>query len=82
MPAVARTEDQDNGLVTVITHNCPGCMHPGRVPDLDPEKVNRWLAGEHIQDVMPELSADTRELLISGVHGDCFDAMFPPDEDD
>ena len=82
MPAVARTEDQDNGLVTVITHNCPGCQHPGRVTDVKPAALQAWLDGAHIQDVMPELSADTRELLISGMHADCWDALFPPDEDD
>lgn len=82
MPAVARTEDQADGLVTVITHTCPGCQHPGIVRNLKPDAVNRWLAGEHIQDVMPELSADDREMLISGMHADCWDALFPPDEDD
>lgn len=44
-----------------------------------------WKAGEYIQDVMPYLSADDRELMISGVCGKCFDMMFPLDiewEDD
>lgn len=82
MPAVARVEEQDNGLVTVITHNCPGCLHPGRVRDVSREALNAWLEGAHIQDVMPELSPGDRELLISGMHDKCWDEMFPPDEDD
>jgi hypothetical protein len=35
-----------------------------------------WKKGELIQDVMPELSADERELLISGTCGECWDKMF------
>ncbi len=48
-------------------------------------EVNVWIndlerieQGEHIQDVMPYLSADDRELLISGVCGKCFDEMDVP----
>jgi hypothetical protein len=82
MPAIDRAEDQADGTVTVFTHNCPGCGRPGKLTGLDPVKVTRWLDGEHIQDVMPELSASERELLISGMHGECWDVMFPPDEDD
>ena len=82
MVAIDRTEDQPDGLVTVYTHTCPGCLQPGKITDLDPAKVNRWLAGEHIQDVFPELSASERELLISGLHAECFEELFPPDEDE
>lgn len=32
--------------------------------------------GNHVQDVAPHLSADDRELLISGICGTCFDKMF------
>ena len=34
-----------------------------------------------IQNAMPNLSADDRELLISGICGPCFDKMFPPEEE-
>ncbi len=36
-----------------------------------------WKEGMLIQDAMPELSADERELLISGTCGKCWDEMFP-----
>ena len=29
-----------------------------------------------VQEIFPELSADMRELLISGICGKCFDDMF------
>lgn len=45
-----------------------------------PEDVERINNGEHIQDVMPFLSADDRELLISGICGTCFDKTFEEDE--
>jgi hypothetical protein len=35
-----------------------------------------WKKGELIQDAMPELSADDRELLISGTCGKCWNVMF------
>jgi len=38
--------------------------------------VERWKGGLLIQDAMPYLSADERELLISGTCGPCFDKMF------
>ena len=40
----------------------------------------RWMEGELIQDAMPYLSADEREVLISGVCGTCFDKMFGSEE--
>ena len=41
--------------------------------------VDRWQNGTLIQDAMPYLSADERELLISGTCGACFDKMFEED---
>ena len=40
-----------------------------------------WNAGESIQDALPELSADDRELLISGTCGTCFDELFPTEDE-
>lgn len=34
------------------------------------------LDGELIQQALPELTADEREILISGICGKCFDGMF------
>jgi len=35
-----------------------------------------WRSGKYIQDAMPYLSADERELVISQTCGDCFEEMF------
>lgn len=38
---------------------------------------NLWARGlKRIQDAMPQLSEDDRELLMSGICGRCFDKLF------
>lgn len=43
--------------------------------------VIEWKSGKYIQDAMPYLDSADRELLISGTCGDCFENMFPNEED-
>ena len=40
-----------------------------------------WQGGKLIQEALPELSADQRELLISGTCDKCWNEMFPSDEE-
>jgi len=40
-----------------------------------------WQAGEFIQEALPELSCDERELLISGTCSTCFDELFPSEDE-
>jgi hypothetical protein len=40
-----------------------------------------WQKGELIQNALPELSADQRELLISGTCDKCWKEMFGSDEE-
>lgn len=35
-----------------------------------------------IQDALPERDADFRELVKTGTHPECWDTMFPEEEDD
>ena len=55
--------------------NCIQCHQPqhieARTADLD-----AWIGGELIQVAMPYLTADEREILISGVCGTCFSKMW------
>ncbi len=60
------------------------CKHCGRqfVLTFDKSDMYDWLSGSlPIQNALPYLSANERELLLSGTCGDCFDKMFPPDLD-
>ena len=45
------------------------------------QDVVDWQGGKYIQDAMPYLSADERELLISQTCGVCWDEMFADPED-
>lgn len=38
--------------------------------------------GTLIQDAVPDLPAETRELFVSGICPECWDAMFGDDDDD
>ena len=40
------------------------------------EDFQAWQDGELVQDAFPYLSADEREMLISGICGTCFDKIF------
>lgn len=65
--------------VCVITR-CPFCgkAHEVEVNEMD---YLDWQDGALIQDVMPYLSAQEREHLISGICEDCWGKMFEGDED-
>lgn len=42
---------------------------------LAPNEYYRIKHGENIQDVLPHISIDDRELLISSICGSCFDKI-------
>ena len=67
-------------MTTVVAVPCRLC---DTVHDLTVhvEKFVSWKAGELIQDALPELSLDERELLISGTCGACFDELFPSEDE-
>lgn len=62
-------------MTAVVAVPCRMCQE---TTDL---KVNfqgfvNWKSGELIQEALPELSCDERELLISGTCSTCFDELF------
>ena len=68
-------------MTAVVAVPCRLCQE---VTDLtvNAEGFVNWQAGEYIQDALPELSADMRELLISGTCPTCWEKMFPSDEEE
>lgn len=51
--------------------------HEKYLVQVDPDSYYKWKNGEgFIQDLMPDLSASDRELLISRTCDDCFNQMF------
>lgn len=59
----------------VIQKTCVLCKTVHRI-EVPAEDVQKWRQGMLIQDAMPYLSADQRELLISGTCRECWDMMF------
>lgn len=77
-PHMAMTE----GHMVKIKVNCIQCDEPQRM-EANADGYIEWHYGdEYIQDAMPELSPDEREMLISGVCPKCWDKMFPKEESD
>tara|TARA_A100001015_G_C14707495_1_gene600732 strand:+ start:193 stop:408 length:216 start_codon:yes stop_codon:yes gene_type:complete len=67
----------------IITRTSP---LTGRTQSLDidvtVEQIKAWENGTLIQDVMPHLSADEREFIISGCTPQEFSDLFPEEEQD
>ena len=57
---------------------CPLCKKDYTVDNVPRQRYFEWRNGGnlHIQDALPELSADDRESLVSGVCKTCWDNMF------
>ena len=53
----------------------------GRTQSLDInitiEQIKAWEQGSLIQDIMPQLTAEEREFIISGCTPEDFNALFP-----
>ena len=58
-----------------ITTICPFCGE-SHVVEVVAEDYADWKNGKLIQDAMPYLTADEREMLISGICPTCWDNMF------
>lgn len=59
----------------------------GKINTLDlaitTEQLDKLLKGGYIQEILPHLSADEREFIISGIYPGEWDEIFSPlDEDD
>jgi len=65
----------------IVNVNCQNC-HELHEITVSGHGFSCWQEGTLIQDALPELSADDRELLISGTCGTCWDKMFNFEEDD
>lgn len=57
-----------------ITVTCRECKRSFDI-SVNPEDVKNWKNGMLIQQAMPYLTADERELLISGTCGECFNML-------
>lgn len=58
-----------------IERCCVFCGTPKSI-EVDDDGFDCWRRGMRIQDALPKLSADDREMLISGICSECFDKTF------
>lgn len=66
----------------VINTTCPFC---GKTTPIQIRRVadyHAWQNGELVQNAFPYLSADEREMLISGICPTCWEGMFGGEEDE
>ena len=61
---------------------CRDCGREFHSPPFDESKLDE-LETRHVQDVFPDWSPADRELyFITGICGDCWKKLFPPEEED
>lgn len=58
-----------------ITKPCPECSEIHSVK-VDMDQYAKWIRGELIQNCFPEMSADEREILKTGICPKCWERMF------
>ena len=73
------------GAITNITFPTPPCIKCGErslIP-MPFDRYDRWqFGGQCVQNVFPDMSAELREVLVTGIHPGCWNEMFPEEEDD
>ena len=79
----AISEQMHNGVYCVVVQgNCAVCSKQKTLYIPESEWLDWRNDAGHIQDVLKSVSADDRELLLSGTCGLCFDAMFAGEDDE
>lgn len=74
----------------ILRQICPLCKEPSEI-EIDDELYRYWRDGlaDHkpsathgVQVIFAHLSADDRELILSGTHSECWDKMFGPESEE
>jgi len=69
------------GVVTIECAPCCVCKERGKV-DVRRDGYLMFQAGMNVQEALPELDADQRELLISGTHAHCWASIYGGEDDE
>ena len=62
-------------MLVTMTSPLTGIRHTQEIPVTE-EQFNRWKAGELIQNAMPNLTADQREFIKTGITAEEWEAAF------
>ncbi len=65
----------DEEIIELETQACSFCGQTGMVR-VFPRELRAWEAGAKVQYAFARMSADDREMLISGTHPKCWDEAF------
>lgn len=68
-------------LDALVLTSCPFCGKTHEVL-VNEDDYYDWQDGELAQNAFPYLSADEREMLITGICPTCWDGMFDDEEED
>ena len=72
-------KEKENPYVQVTCRDC------GKIYEIpvSQSRIDEWYSkGTFAQDEFPELTADQRELLISGICPNCWNKLFPPEDEE
>lgn len=70
-------------VTTIKTKKCPVCGRPARWLRVPPDALQRYDTGmASINEAFPMLSADQREQLLTGLHGQCWELTVDPIDDE
>lgn len=70
---------EQSPMVIVATPECAVCKEKSFIP-VERERYERWMGGAYIQHAFANLTADEREVLITGTHPACWKRLFPEEE--
>lgn len=62
-------------MIALTTRPCPVCGERSQF-SIDQAAYIRWERGAYVQDAFPHLTADERELLMTGTHPACWEKIF------
>jgi len=71
---------EEYGITTIETAPCIMCRRVSKV-EVPTDGYYRWINGELIQYSFPHLPVGQRELLISGTHDECWNNLYPEEND-
>lgn len=61
-------------LIEVQTPNCQVCFRTSQIR-MPQDAYMRWVSGAMLQRAWPDGSPEEREMLITGLHPDCWDEL-------
>lgn len=67
-------------MLLIDTPRCQLCRKSTTMV-VDFDGYRAWQNGVNIQDALPEMNADDRELLMTGTHAECWERMFPEEDE-